>query len=97
MKFNKSIVFGLVLAVMVCKTSSMSHAQTQLPEYTLKLTPTEVDQLGNAIGNLPYKDAVPLMNKLRSQVVEQQQAVEKAKIEAEKAKEPPKVETPKAD
>lgn len=79
---QKILFLGFVLLV--------GMAQSPLPEYNLKLTNAEVEQLGMAIGLMPYKDAVPLMTKLRAQIVEQQVAAEKAKTSVEKKEEPSK-------
>jgi hypothetical protein len=47
--------------------------QQQSIEYTVKLTAAELDVVGEALGSQPYKLAAPLINKLRQQVIEQQQ------------------------
>ena len=64
------IKFLLTTVVIV----ALSHsANAQAPsEYSLKVSPAEVDLIGKAIGFLPYNDAFPLINKLRQQVFEQQ-------------------------
>lgn len=51
-----------------------ADAQTTQPaEYTLKLTAPEVDLIGRGLGTQPFSEVAPLIQKLRSQVVEQQQ------------------------
>ena len=46
--------------------------QQQAIEYTLKVTPAEIDTIGKALGTQPFNDVAALIQKLRSQVVEQQ-------------------------
>jgi hypothetical protein len=60
--------------------------------YTLRLTPPQVDTIGTALGNLPYRDAAPLIGALQLQINEQNKAAEAAtpKIEEPKAGEPEK-------
>lgn len=42
-------------------------------EYNIKLNSVELDLIGEGLGTQPYKQAAPLINKLRQQVIEQQQ------------------------
>lgn len=65
----KLIFIGLLVASPVIAQEQPS----QPTEYNLKITPQELDQVGKALGLMPYNDIAPLMQKLRAQVMEQQQ------------------------
>ena len=72
----------LILAASLIAIPAMAQEQSSAPsEYTLKITSQELDLLGRALGTMPYNDIAPLLQKLRSQVVEQQKSkkVEPAK------------------
>lgn len=43
-----------------------------LSEYILKLTSQELQILGLALGELPFKQSAPLINKLQTQIQEQE-------------------------
>lgn len=78
MKINSLMITGLILAVMACKTSTMVHAQPVAPpEFTVKVSPAELDLIGKGLGKLPFEESAPLIQKLRQQIVEQQKPVEK--------------------
>ena len=68
-QFNWSM-FG---TVMFLSLSSLSGADAQkLPDnYNIIVTPQELDTIGNGLGSMPFKDAAPLINKLREQVMQQ--------------------------
>lgn len=53
-------------------------------EFVLKVTPPELDIIGKGVGKLPFEEAAPLIQKLRQQVVEQQQVGIPKKVEEEK-------------
>lgn len=59
--------------LMAMATVAPVAAQQQPSEYVLKITPAELDQIGKALGTMSYNDVVSLVQKLRQQVVEQQQ------------------------
>lgn len=62
--------------------------QPQLPtEYNIKLLPAEIDLLGKALGTQPFNDVAPLVQKLRQQIVEQQQVVQPAPVPTPKPQE----------
>ncbi len=44
----------------------------QPSEYNLRVTPAEIDLISKGLGTQPFNDVLPLINKLRSQVIEQQ-------------------------
>jgi hypothetical protein len=60
----------LVIALLIA-----SPAMAQ--DVTLKVNNAELGLIGKGLGTLPFNDVAPLMNKLQSQVVEQQKAPEK--------------------
>lgn len=49
-----------------------AKAQQQPQEYTIKLTAAEVDIVGKGLGLLPYQDVALVIQKLREQIVAQQ-------------------------
>lgn len=72
---KKALVFSLIML------ATPVYSQQVAPvEFNLKLTSQEVDILGEALGTLPYSKVAVLIQKIRQQIVEQQQ---------------PKVEPPK--
>ena len=69
-----------------------SFAQTaltpgQLSEYRIIVTSQELDLIGLGLGEQPFNKAAPLLNKLRQQVTEQQQAAAQAVKPIEEKKE----------
>lgn len=72
-KFNFAYYFATVALAMAW---SVAFAQApQVPaEYSVKLTAPEVDIVGKALGAMPYQDVALLIQKLREQIVAQQQA-----------------------
>jgi hypothetical protein len=64
----------LILATAVVCFGSAVQAQMVPAEYTLKVTPAELDILAKGLGSLPYNDVATFMAKLRTQVMEQQGA-----------------------
>lgn len=71
----------LVYAVAAAMLWSSALAQ----DITLKLTPQEVAILGEALGEMKFKQAAPLVSKLQQQINEQLKPPEPAQ-----APEPPK-------
>lgn len=61
---KKYIFIGMLL-------STAAYAQQQ--EFTIKLTGPELDIIGRGLGEVPFKDAAPILQKLREQVAAQQQ------------------------
>ncbi len=60
-----------IAALSVAPIITPAIAQPQ--EYTIKLTTAEVDIVGRSLGKLPYEDVALLIQKLREQIVSQQQ------------------------
>lgn len=60
----------------------LAYAQAPAPapavaEYTVKVTSQELDLIAEGLQSQPFGKVLPLINKLRQQVVEQQQAAAK--------------------
>lgn len=51
-------------------------------EYTFKITALEIDLLGRALGELPFKDVSTLVAKLNLQLAEQQKPKEESVVES---------------
>jgi len=62
--------------------------EVQAEEYSIKVTPADVDLISDGLQTQPFGKVFPLMNKLRSQIIEQQQAAQKPA--ADPPKEPAK-------
>jgi hypothetical protein len=71
-------VAGFVLTFAI-PTLSQQLPQQQLPDYAFKVTPAEAEIIGKALSKLPYEEVAPLLQKLRTQVLEQQKAPEEKK------------------
>ena len=61
----------LILAAILFASPAMAQ------DVTLHVNNAELGLIGKGLGTLPFNDVAPLMNKLQSQVVEQQKAAEK--------------------
>lgn len=59
----------LIAALML---PTITAAQTQPTEYVLKVTPQELDVISEGLQSQPFKLVVPIINKLREQVIKQQ-------------------------
>ena len=64
------VLFSILTLNYAAAQSSQSQSQQ---EYNLKITGVELDLIGRALGLMSYNDVVSLVQKLRQQVVEQQQ------------------------
>ena len=60
----------LIGCVLIC--ASQAVAQVTPSEYTLKVTPDDINIISEALGNQPFNKVVNLVGKLRQQVIEQQ-------------------------
>jgi hypothetical protein len=58
-----------ILIGMLVATPAFAQQPT---EYTIKLTPAELDTIGKGLGDVPFKEAAPLLQKLREQIAAQQ-------------------------
>lgn len=63
----------LVLLAMLVASPTMAQ------EVTLKVTAQELGVIGKALGTQPYNDVASLVNKLQTQLIEQQKAAEEKK------------------
>lgn len=82
----KLIFIGLLIA----SPAVAQQPQIQPTEYNLKITPQELDLLAKALGLMPYNEVVPMFQKLRSQIVEQQSKQVMEQQQPKKAEEPKK-------
>ena len=73
-----------MLLVAAITPTYAQQQQVPMPNYKLTVTPEEIDMIGDALGNLPYAKVLPLINKLRLQVIEQQQAAQAKPVEEKK-------------
>ncbi len=75
----------LILAAMLVATPVFAQQQMQVPsEYNLKIVPADVDTIGKALGKMPFDEVAPLIQKLREQISQQQQALNAPKPEQKK-------------
>jgi hypothetical protein len=72
---NRFTATALVLATLLPTTL---HAQ-QPEVYTLTVTAQDVNAIGQALGDQPYKTAAPLITKLNEQIAKQISDAAKAK------------------
>lgn len=70
--------------VMIGMVTAWPAMAQQPTEYTVKLTPTQLDTIGEGLGFIPFNKAAPLINALREQVMAQQPKPEVPKVEAPK-------------
>lgn len=82
----KLIFIGLLIA----SPAVAQQQQVQPMEYNLKITPQELDLLAKALGQMPYNEVVPMFQKLRSQIVEQQSKQVMEQQQSKKVEEPKK-------
>ena len=66
------------------------QAQTVPQEYILRVKPVDIENIGKALGKLPFEDVSLLIQSLRSQIIEQQQATIKPVEENNKDASPSK-------
>lgn len=52
-------------------TAALGQTPTPTVNFTITVTAQELDTIGNGLGAMPFKDAAPLINKLREQVIAQ--------------------------
>ena len=75
---------ALFLASLIPHTSQAQQVEV----YTLTVTTPEVVTIGQALGELPYKTAAPLLNKLNEQITKQNADKAKARELEEKPNNP---------
>ncbi len=85
---NNNPRIGFIFIQLALELVVVSPVQAQQPqEFSLKVTPAEVDLIGKGLGSMPFNDVAPLINKLRAQVMEQQKLVEQKPTATEPKKE----------
>jgi len=62
----------LVLALALVPTLAMAEGPVQPTEFNLKVTPAELEVISSGLGTQPFNTVLPLINKLRQQVMDQQ-------------------------
>ena len=77
----------VMIGMVVTAWPIASQAQQPLAEYIVKLTPAQLDTIGEGLGFMPFNKAAPLINTLREQVMAQQPKPEVPKVEAPKENE----------
>lgn len=74
MIINRAVFFvGAIVAVVIATPAVAQQPQSNPAEYHLKITGAEVDLIGKALGTQPFSEVAPLVQKLRQQIMEQQQ------------------------
>jgi hypothetical protein len=61
------------LLIILLLVSNSAVAQTIPSEYVLRVTPAELDVISDGLQTQPFGKVANLMNKLRAQILEQQQ------------------------
>lgn len=68
----------MIAALLTLPTTAWAQQPAPLStvpaEYNLKVKPADVDNIGKGLGKLPFEEVAALMQSLRQQIVEQQQA-----------------------
>jgi hypothetical protein len=62
----------LVLIAFLVPTLAYAQPVQQPATYNLVVSPAELDVISKGLGTQPFNDVLPLINKLRQQVMEQQ-------------------------
>jgi hypothetical protein len=70
---------------------SMISTAAMAQDYNLTVTPQDIGIIGTALGDRPYREAMPLIRKLNEQIAAQDTERNKA---AEDAKKPPQPSPP---
>lgn len=73
----------LIIIIALCLPTIAFAQQQPQPELILKITPPELELISDGLQTQPFGKVVPLMNKLRLQIQEQQKPPEKP-VEAPK-------------
>lgn len=75
----------LICTVAIAAASAAFAQEVRLPSYKLEVTQAELDVISDALGEVQYKRAAPLIQKLNGQIIEQIEAAKKAQDERNKA------------
>lgn len=77
----------ILICVALFSTSAIAqpvqNSVQQPSEYTLKVTPADTDLIAEGLQTQPFGKVVPLINKLREQIIQQQQALNKSPVPVE--------------
>lgn len=73
MKCN--VIIGVAAITGLVMYYGDASAQTAPAEYNLKIKPVDLEMIGRGLGRLPFDEVAPLIQSLRSQVIEQQQTL----------------------
>lgn len=80
---KRLIILTTMLPTLAIAQSTTIQHPMAVPEWTLKVTPPELDLISEGLQTQPFGKVVPLINKLRQQIVDQQpKSVEVPKEEA---------------
>lgn len=63
---------ALMPTLAFAQPASVAQTSVAPTEWTLKVTPSELDLISEGLQTQPFGKVVPLMNKLRQQIVDQQ-------------------------
>lgn len=82
----KSKLWYRIVGTIFIAAPLTANAQTPAPtvNFTITVTAQELDTIGNGLGGMPFKDAAPLINKLREQVIAQTKPADKPVDNSEK-------------
>lgn len=70
-KKMKNLLISVSLFFIV--SDAVAQQQPPVADYSLKLNSNEIDILGRALGKLPYEEVAVLIQKIRQQIISQQQ------------------------
>jgi hypothetical protein len=76
--YLRSIMVAMLVAV-PAYAQAPSAPPVPPDNYTITVTPKELDTIGNGLGSMPFNDAAPLIQKLRQQAMAQNKSSEPAK------------------
>jgi hypothetical protein len=89
-RMHKYILIGLLISTPVYAQQPNQQIINQI-EYNIKLTGPDLDLIGEGLNTQPFGKVVPLINKIKAQILEQQQAAQpKSPAAPEVPKEPEK-------
>jgi hypothetical protein len=88
-----ALILGAVMGAVMSFPAAAIAQTAAVPNYELSgLTAADLDIISRGLAEIPYKDAAPLIQKLRQQIINQQQAAaaaetaQKAAADAQKHK-----------
>lgn len=69
---KRLIILATMLPTLAFAQTTTIQPSQSVPEWTLKVTPPELDLISEGLQTQPFGKVVPLINKLRQQIVDQQ-------------------------